>query len=336
MCACLDFGAPHTVDVRDIDEATAIAMVGFTGAKVNGCVGPRQPTINIRPGQLLGAPASAVGELMPGEEVHCQRNGSVDVYVHDGVARLVPHSAETTAYLLNPDAPNLLGAFGIALNRALAQTGALVLHAAATSWSDHKLLIIGASGSGKSTLAVSTLANGGIILSDDLILACPPRDRHGLFRLHPMRRDLYLRPDTSRIVQSAVDDLLEPTLTASGPKLRIRRERWGNLFTQTAELTCILLLSRSAVRQSRSRLEKIGQAPALAAIIGANPFLAPGSGCREPIAMSTAIKLASAAPALRLDVGSDLLSKPKRELQHIRQLLSLALTPTSSAKCKEN
>ena len=274
---------------------------------------------------MLGTLAKELDILVPSDEIHCRRDDATKVYLADGMTRVSDTEGDIPTYLRTPSQPSLGGALGVAISRGIAESGGLVLHAAALEYNGLKALTLGQGGAGKSSLAAAALCAGGKIVSDDLVVALKRPD--GVVRspeLHPMRRDMYILPDTASLLPDSIRSRLKPGTNRRAPKLRLSRDGETTAFTNVLEPNCILVLKHQD-RPERSTIAALDQASTLAAIVAANPFLQGDFPSLRKKLRDTALQLVSTTPAFAVSTGSRLLFDAEGEIARLRNLILAAL-----------
>lgn len=284
-----------------------------------------EAAVDLRPFPAASPMPGELASLDPGQEVHCHRDGGLDVYLWDGMVRLEDRSRPVRAYLCDPREPRWGGTLATAVSHALAGRGVLVLHAAAVQVDDLSMLILGDSGSGKSTLCAAVLHAGGRVLSDDLIAAgCPTAGAPADPRLRPMRRDLYVTRGTRPVLPPHLRGLLRGGRLQD--KLYLPRAAAAAAFCDELGVDCILALSPPAPRRDRTRLRPASQAEALAALINASAHLHSSLSGLRHLLLPAAAALAGGAPAFAVSIGSGLLETPAAEVAALRAALTDCLS----------
>jgi hypothetical protein len=241
------------------------------------------------------------------------RDGKVEFPADRPTSRVFPLGSETT----------FTSPLMAAILRTFALQGTLVLHGAGILLGDLAVLVLGASGSGKSTFAAAAVGQGYKVISDDLVLVCEGGPRHAPTRkpeLYPMRPDMYLRPDTVRLLPRSLKQKLTRVRLFRGEKLRLMRQQARASFSDRATLGCILALQTGA-RAAHGTLAPLHQGAGLAAVIAASTYLSTMRTAAKRPLMAAANRLVSSTPAFAVSTGTELLRHPRRELTRIESLL---------------
>ena len=201
----------------------------------------------------------------------------------------------------------LLAGFDLALTRALARQGVLVLHGAGFVLDGRAVLALGPSGAGKSSTAAAALAAGGAVLSDDVVFLRPGE---GGGVAWPGRRDLLLRSDGRLRAGERLSPSLRDTTRGDGPRKRLDRGERPDLFVDELRPGELWTL-RVDPSRARSLREPLAAGPLVAEMIRSTSPLLLSEACRDDAEhLRPLLRAASDLPSFRITLGADLLSDP--------------------------
>lgn len=230
--------------------------------------------------------------------------------------RLDP-SGRTVAFADDPPAAvdeGLLAALDLALTRAFARQGVLVLHGAGFLLDGRAVLAFGPSGSGKSSLATAALAAGGRVLSDDIVLLDPGPASGGRVAW-PGRSDVLLRRGGPFRLPASLDRHFEAVERAGEARLLLSRSGRPELFAD-ALVPHELWTLGVAPSLPRSSREPLAAGPLVAELIRSSSPILLSEACREDAAhLRPLLRSAAALPSFRVALGADLLDDPARALR---------------------
>jgi hypothetical protein len=253
------------------------------------------------------------------EEIHCHSRPERRFYFADGWMSFRDGEEDVDVYVGVPPGNAFRGVVAAGELFRLGRSGTLSLHASALVGEWGGLLALGASGLGKSTLAAAWMHVGQIV-SDDHVLVVPAGESPSRFSVEPFRADMYLRPDTLRLLpvsaRAHIEDLPAKAL--------LPRRRAPNYFAGYAPVAALAVLDGGR-RHATSQLLPLRQADALLAVIAANSYLLAGPHLAPAKLRATAVDLVSSVPVFRLSVGSDLLRQPVREAKRLAELVGAHL-----------
>lgn len=202
--------------------------------------------------------------------------------------------------------------FDMALSLALAQQGALPLHACGFRHMGTDILAIGHSTSGKSTLAAAVLSAGGQVLTDDQLVCYLSNDR---LRAHWLRKDLWLREGGKHALPETLGQQVQPLQVKAETRWRLPRESLTAAFLDCLEPTVLLFLQPRHLNRRQVTVRPINHALAFAELVRASsPVLFGNSTLTLPRLVETCRHLLQAAAAFQVSVTPRLISDPEAEL----------------------
>jgi hypothetical protein len=227
---------------------------------------------------------------------------------------------EAAVFVISPDGrrvegelgPDLTGAaealatlhLPVALAFALRHHGVFHLHAAALDDGERAILVAGQAGVGKTTLALALLEAGLAWLGDDTAFVTT---RGGPLVVAGVPRLFHLRPETLRSFPHA-------DACAGPPDVSGRRELdpeavWPGRSRRGPRPPGALLFPELA-RRPATTTTPLSPADALGRLIEASALLVVDGAAQPPEHLALLGRLAGGAPALRVELGEDLLRWP--------------------------
>lgn len=260
----------------------------------------------------------------PQPEYHVLCSDSADrLLVHDGVVN-IPHGSRDTWISAAPglaqQAP--LAALEVALFRALALQGALVLHALAYVRHGTGILVLGDSQAGKSTLALAALASGAHLISDDRVVVI---SRGGAVTAHCMRPFLQARTATiDKFPDKQLPAGLRHVTTGLQP-WRLDRSTPDSGMINSGDITHLAVLN--APSQPRPDTHQVGsasQAYLIAQLVRSSlPY---AFRTKHPIDWTTPLDLANQlSRSVRihtLRTGTDLIHDPVASFERLHRMIT--------------
>lgn len=179
-------------------------------------------------------------------------------------------------------------------------------HAACLTNGHGGCLIVADSGSGKSTLTLGLLQAGWHYLTDEAILLQPREEQ---VEVRPLRRDLYLEPETAALFPDT-HGRWQPCMLREDTKQRLDVQ---NMYPTQVRNRCYpdLLLFPTIMHVPQSRLIPVDKAEALyhliqqSALVTMDPQIAPGH-------LDVLAQLVRQTRHYRLLAGQDLARDPRR------------------------
>ncbi len=243
-----------------------------------------------------------------------QRRGPIYVAAWRGGAVALTDAPEVCVRAPAVAAPELLARtmplLRIAIAHALALEGLVVLHAAAFAVGGEHVVVLGETGAGKSTVAMAALRAGGRVLSDDCIVAGPGAGGEPI--VAPFRRDVLLRTAGEAVLDAHTAARVQPVHIDGIPRGLLRRSDAPERFTPMAGVSQVWAVSVDR-RLRASRAERLTGGEALARLIDATSpvYLSARFPRQRGRILNALAALASAGPALRVRLGTDLLADPR-------------------------
>ncbi len=199
--------------------------------------------------------------------------------------------------------------------------GLRTVHAACLAWEGHGCLIVGESDSGKSTLTMRMIEAGWEYLTDDAVLL---GQRDGHIEARPLRRDFCLDPEAEALFPQVAAHW-QPHLA----DVRKRRLRIRSLYPEQAAPSCVprsILFPRIATGQAESRLDPLGQKPALVGLLQHTGALAVLDASTAAGHLGDLKQLTDQARSYSLAAGLDLRDDPQAAVLLTRRLLGAEIT----------
>jgi hypothetical protein len=200
----------------------------------------------------------------------------------------------------------ILGAYGI--TRALAYCGAGMLHAGALEYEGKTTLILGVSGAGKSTMTMLALANGGRIVSDDLIAIHATHEDS--YFASPFRRNAQLRQQTVNALPIELQQALVPIKTLAGMnRSLLQRDHLPEAFSPGGRISQIFLLESQSKFTETTQIAHASPAQCLATLYSAtSPIYLTAPFTHERKLLSNLFSgMASQIPTWQITPGKDLM-----------------------------
>lgn len=205
-----------------------------------------------------------------------------------------------------------------ALLRCVAMSGGVSVHGTAFCLGEARVLALAPSGGGKSTLASLALAAGGMVVSDDALLA-------GVHDGEPVvtawRRSLFLRQGTIPLLPGRLRRIARRKRFVDGVRWVLDRTSLGEQTIDAVAPNRLWLVSVDR-RRRESLVTPLPQAHVVAALMKATSLL--NFSCRYPeqrrLLFDVVIRLASSGPAFRVALGHDLLETPAAALERLVML----------------
>lgn len=199
----------------------------------------------------------------------------------------------------------------VALAFALRHHGVFHLHAAALDAGDGPLVVAGQSGVGKTTLALALLEAGLAWCGDDAAYLAA---RGGVPHLVGVPRHFHVRPETLRAFPR-VAALAGPP-DGSGRRVVDPDAAWPGRRRRGALRPAGLLFPEVSARASTTAT-RLPSADALGRLIEASALLVVEGAARRQEHLALLGRLAGSAPALRVELGRDLLGSPAEVARRI-------------------
>jgi hypothetical protein len=199
----------------------------------------------------------------------------------------------------------------VVLAFALRHHGLFHLHAAALAAGERAVLVAGQSGVGKTTLALALLEAGLAWLCDDAAFLT---EREGAPWLEGVPRPFHLRPRTVDAFPRAAAGA--GAADASGRRELDAEAAWPGRMTR-GPLRPGILLFPEVTGAAATAIERLSAADALGRLVEASALLVVDGAARSPEHLALLGRLASAAPALRVALGEDLLRAPAETARRI-------------------
>lgn len=199
----------------------------------------------------------------------------------------------------------------VVLAFALRHHGVFHLHAAGLASGERAVLAVGQSGVGKTTLALALLEAGLAWLCDDAAFLA---GRDGVTWVEGVPRPFHARPETLRAFPHAA--AAAGDADASGRR-DVHPERvWPGSLRRGPHRPALLLFPE-VTRRPETAVERLAPADALGKLVEASAVLVVDGAARPPEHLALLGRLASAAPALRVELGEDLLRSPAEVARRI-------------------
>lgn len=271
--------AAATIDVRRLPPSTADPRVGFATLRL----GDVEARVDVESGQVsMVGPSGAQGTL--------------DLERHRSEIRSATHPDEVAA--------DLYSMLTIASALLLGRLGRTLLHAAAVvtpaggAW-----MLVGDAHAGKTTTSLNLITSGWNYLSDDQVVVSPEGDDS--LSVEGWLRPFHLNAGWSAGRESSQRETVDPSSIGPGCWQR-RAPLAGTLFLEI----------RPALP---TKVERLGQADALAALVRQTPWL-----LADPVQAPTILSLLISAiqrPTFRLLLGRDTYRDGARLLECLQPVI---------------
>jgi hypothetical protein len=201
--------------------------------------------------------------------------------------------------------------FHVALSREQAIRGRPTLHAAGLSTQRGNVVVLGASRSGKSTLCALGLAQGGGIVSDDLLLV--DRNSRQEIEVVAMREELHFRSPTDELLPAELRERMQSSGSCTRREKHWVLQRQGqSCFMDRAQVDAIWF-TRIDRRRRNTVVTPVPVRSSLAYLItGASPLFLSGRFPLERAAsLPVLMHMAKTLPAFALTLGRDMFQSPE-------------------------
>lgn len=321
--ACLQFvGLKAAFRVAGLDEASIACLCVRWSAEVAPAE-PRADGVDTQ-GMVDEAPTGpcCLVRCVPVNALHGSRPVSTETQVQFGRSVRVRFLAGHGARIDHPaeadarDPEALESALDYSLGQSAVFQGATVFHGTCVVSSELGVLALGSTRSGKSTLAAAAVRSGWRLVSDDLVLA--GKNASGRFLVRSLSPDLVLRADSLGVLAPEVAPDLRQVRSPWETKWTLARDGHAGAF-QDAALPDVLWALRLDRRLQASRVRRLSQAEALAALIkGTNSlFLSERFPFERALLLPLLREMAETLPAFQVTLGRRLLREPEDELRRL-------------------
>lgn len=313
-----------------------VQVEGAAADAVLRALGPTAAAAQRPPDLVLAAEPVGAPRPVPRPHVfvhrplHAGLEGGAFVVGDEVAAFTIPAGGRRVDAELGPAAAGseLLGALHlpVALAFALRHHGVFHLHAAALDGGAGAVLVAGQSGVGKTTLAMALLEAGLSWLGDD---AAYLAERGGAPLLAGVPRRFHPRPETLRAFPH-VAACAEPP-DASGRRALDPEAVWPGR-RQGRALPPAALLFPEISRRPGTRTARLEPSDALGRLIEASALLVVDGAARSAEHLALLGRLAGSLPALRVELGEDLLQAPAEVARQVLGALAMGSPPLPSGE----